>query len=93
MNNGRRSIGHLRSKFDEIYNTKIVGGGFFEFDEYKRNEKERYWRTLQLLCRGMPMLGREFLKLAADKSLYFANHCSATTAQSRIFGNDTSSRS
>ena len=54
MNNGRRSIGHLRSQFDEIYDTKIVDGGFFESDEYYRNERERYWRTLQLLCRVMP---------------------------------------
>jgi 2-polyprenyl-3-methyl-5-hydroxy-6-metoxy-1,4-benzoquinol methylase len=28
-----------------------VGGGFFETDEYYRFEKERYWRSLELLCK------------------------------------------
>jgi SAM-dependent methyltransferase len=49
-----RSVAHLRSRFDEVYDTAIVGGGFFEADQYYRNEKERYWRSLELLCRVMP---------------------------------------
>lgn len=41
----------LRRKFDAIYDSQIVGGGFFESDDYYKNEKERYWRSLELLCR------------------------------------------
>jgi hypothetical protein len=54
MVGGQRAIDRLRSRFDEIYDSKIVGGGFFESDQYYRNEKERYWRSLQLLCQVMP---------------------------------------
>jgi 2-polyprenyl-3-methyl-5-hydroxy-6-metoxy-1,4-benzoquinol methylase len=42
-------IRDYRAQFDEIYDSKIVGGGFFESDDYYRNEKERYWRSLELL--------------------------------------------
>ncbi len=45
-----RCINHLRPQFDEIYDTCIVGGGFFEADQYYRFEKERYWRSLELFC-------------------------------------------
>jgi SAM-dependent methyltransferase len=41
-----RSIRDLRSRFDEIYDSCIIGGGFFESDEYYRLERERYWRSL-----------------------------------------------
>jgi hypothetical protein len=50
MTDGRRSIEPLRVRFDEIYDSCIVGGGFFESDQYYRFEKERYWRTLNLFC-------------------------------------------
>ena len=50
MADGQRSIERLRSRFDDIYDTCIVGGGFFESDEYYRREKERYWRSLELFC-------------------------------------------
>ena len=46
----RRNIGARRAEFDKIYGSRIVGEGFAEFDEYYRFEKERYWRSLQLLC-------------------------------------------
>jgi 2-polyprenyl-3-methyl-5-hydroxy-6-metoxy-1,4-benzoquinol methylase len=49
-----RPVAHLRARFDEIYDTCIVGAGFFESDNYYRNEKERYWRSLELLCRIIP---------------------------------------
>ena len=51
MANGQRFVRELRPRFDEIYDSCIVGGGFVELDDYYRNEKERYWRSLQLLCR------------------------------------------
>ena len=44
-------IDRIRPRFDEVYDTYIVGGGFFETDEYYKNEKERYWRSLELLSR------------------------------------------
>src|SRR5262245_7769378 len=46
----QRSVARLRSRFDDIYGSCIVGGGFFESDEYYQFEKERYWRSLELLC-------------------------------------------
>jgi hypothetical protein len=51
MSPGPRSLEGLRSRFDEIYDSHIVGAGFCESDEYYRIEKERYWRSLRLLCR------------------------------------------
>src|SRR5215510_9221638 len=39
-----------RSRFDEIYDSFIVGGGFAESDHYYKVDKERYWRSLELLC-------------------------------------------
>ena len=50
MAHGARSLDGLRGRFDELYDSRIVGGGFFETDEYYRREKERYWRSLELLC-------------------------------------------
>jgi hypothetical protein len=55
----QRRLGDLRAQFDEIYDTCIVGGGFVESDEYYKNDKERYWRSLELLCRlDIPMPAR-----------------------------------
>jgi 2-polyprenyl-3-methyl-5-hydroxy-6-metoxy-1,4-benzoquinol methylase len=45
---GERRIEGLRAQFDEIYDSHIIGGGFFESDEYYKFEKERYWRSLEL---------------------------------------------
>jgi SAM-dependent methyltransferase len=42
-----RSSTLQRSKFDQLYDTSIVGAGFFESDDYYRYDKERYWRSLQ----------------------------------------------
>jgi SAM-dependent methyltransferase len=47
----QRSLENLRPRFDEIYDTRIVGGGFVESDDYYRFEKERYWRSLEFFCR------------------------------------------
>jgi 2-polyprenyl-3-methyl-5-hydroxy-6-metoxy-1,4-benzoquinol methylase len=41
----------LRSTFDKVYSTSIVGTGFCESDDYYRNDKERYWRSLQWFSR------------------------------------------
>jgi SAM-dependent methyltransferase len=40
----------LRSTFDEVYSSHIVGSGFCETDEYYRRDKERYWRSLELFA-------------------------------------------
>jgi 2-polyprenyl-3-methyl-5-hydroxy-6-metoxy-1,4-benzoquinol methylase len=45
-----RSIRYIRSQFDEIYDSSIVGAGFAESHEYYKRDKERYWRSLELLC-------------------------------------------
>jgi SAM-dependent methyltransferase len=50
MANDRRSMAGLRSRFNDIYSTYVVGAGFIESDEYYRIEKERYWRSLELFC-------------------------------------------
>lgn len=47
---GQRCIKRMRSQFDEIYDSCIVGSGFFESNQYYKHEKERYWRSLELLC-------------------------------------------
>lgn len=47
----QRVLATLRSRFDEVYDSHIVGGGFFESDEYYKFEKERYWRSLEYFCR------------------------------------------
>lgn len=39
-----------RTKFDAVYDTSIARSGFFEADSYYAIEKERYWRTLQLMA-------------------------------------------
>jgi SAM-dependent methyltransferase len=38
-----------RTAFDKIYDSSIIGAGFFESDDYYKNDKERYWRSLQIL--------------------------------------------
>jgi 2-polyprenyl-3-methyl-5-hydroxy-6-metoxy-1,4-benzoquinol methylase len=45
----KKNISALRGRFDEIYNSRIIGGGFVESDEYYRRSRERYWRSLELL--------------------------------------------
>jgi 2-polyprenyl-3-methyl-5-hydroxy-6-metoxy-1,4-benzoquinol methylase len=67
MIGSRRSVEHLRSQFDEIYDTSIVGGGFFESDEYYRNEKERYWRSLELLCQVLPPAPARILEIGGGQ--------------------------
>jgi SAM-dependent methyltransferase len=41
----------LRATFEAVYEQDIVGGGFFESDDYYRQERERYWRSLEYLSR------------------------------------------
>jgi 2-polyprenyl-3-methyl-5-hydroxy-6-metoxy-1,4-benzoquinol methylase len=67
VNDGRSSVERLRSKFDEVYDTKIIGGGFFESDEYYRNDKERYWRTLHFLCRALPDAPTKILEIGGGQ--------------------------
>jgi SAM-dependent methyltransferase len=45
-----QSIRDIRPRFDEIYDSCIVGAGFAESDQYYKLDKERYWRSLELLC-------------------------------------------
>jgi len=46
---GPESLNTLRARFDEVYDRNIIGNGFFESDDYYRRERERYWRSLNLL--------------------------------------------
>jgi SAM-dependent methyltransferase len=46
----RRSLTNQRDRFETIYSSSIIGGGFFESDEYYKFDKNRYWRTLELFC-------------------------------------------
>ena len=39
----------VREQFDEIYTKYIIKGGFFESEQYYTLERERYWRSLQLM--------------------------------------------
>jgi SAM-dependent methyltransferase len=50
MTVGQRSNKNLRSRFDELYDSSIVGAGFGETDEYYKWDRERYWRSLNFLC-------------------------------------------
>ena len=45
----QKGIGSLKKQFNEFYNSRIVGGGFLRSDDYYRNEKRRYWRSLEFL--------------------------------------------
>ncbi|MBR0697775.1 class I SAM-dependent methyltransferase [Bradyrhizobium lablabi] len=44
-----KSLSDLRPAFEEIYRTHVIGAGFFESDDYYRRDKERYWRSLEIL--------------------------------------------
>jgi SAM-dependent methyltransferase len=46
----QRSAKLDRRRFDDIYNSSIIGAGFFESDDYYRADRERYWRSLKYLC-------------------------------------------
>lgn len=46
-----RSAALDRKKFDELYDSSVIGAGFFESDDYYRLERERYWRSLQFFTR------------------------------------------
>lgn len=48
---GRHAIKSLRQRFDALYDSSIVGAGFFEKDEYYVNDRERYWRSLNALLK------------------------------------------
>ena len=59
MPNERRIIQNIKPRFNEIYESCIVGAGFAESDDYYRLERERYWRSLRLLCHlGLPTPAR-----------------------------------
>src|SRR5262245_54813312 len=45
-----RSTTNIRSRFDEVYDSSIIGAGFAESDQYYKLDRERYWRSLELLC-------------------------------------------
>jgi hypothetical protein len=44
-----RATALRRAKFDEIYDSCIINAGFAESDTYYVLDKERYWRSLQVL--------------------------------------------
>ena len=51
-----RTLEGLRTRFDKIYDSYVIGAGFCESDEYYRLEKERYWRSVTLLrCLDFPV--------------------------------------
>jgi SAM-dependent methyltransferase len=50
MKQNNRSTINLRTKFDKIYNSNIIGAGFIESDDYYKLDKERYWRSLEIFC-------------------------------------------
>lgn len=39
-----------RADFERVYNEFVLGAGFFEIPEYYEIERERYWRSLEILC-------------------------------------------
>ncbi|MBB5987277.1 class I SAM-dependent methyltransferase [Sphingobium lignivorans] len=39
-----------RAEFDRAYNDHVIGSNFLEVPEYYEIDRERYWRSLQLLC-------------------------------------------
>lgn len=39
-----------RQVFDRIYNEHVIGSPFLEVPEYYEIARERYWRSLQILC-------------------------------------------
>ncbi len=67
MSKNARLTAHLRTRFDEVYDSCIVGGGFFESDRYYRNEKERYWRSLELLCTVVPPSPTRILEIGGGQ--------------------------
>jgi 2-polyprenyl-3-methyl-5-hydroxy-6-metoxy-1,4-benzoquinol methylase len=67
MTISQRSVAHLRRQFVEIYESCVVGGGFFESDQYYRNERERYWRSLELLCQTMPAAPTRILEIGGGQ--------------------------
>jgi SAM-dependent methyltransferase len=46
----KRSSILRRERFTQAYDAEIVGAGFFESDDYYRFDRERYWRSLRILC-------------------------------------------
>lgn len=46
-----RSTALGRQRFDQLYDSAVIGGGFFESDDYYRLERERYWKSLQFFVR------------------------------------------
>jgi SAM-dependent methyltransferase len=50
MTQPKRSVEGRRSDFEKIYDSSIIGAGFFESDDYYRFDRERYWRSLQIFC-------------------------------------------
>jgi SAM-dependent methyltransferase len=69
----------LRSRFDEVYSNNVIGAGFFESDEYYRLERERYWKSLNIL-RGLnfPDKGK-MLEIGGGQMAVLCK---------RLFGND-----
>jgi 2-polyprenyl-3-methyl-5-hydroxy-6-metoxy-1,4-benzoquinol methylase len=56
-----------------------VGGGFFETDEYYRHEKERYWRSLELLCELNVVVPAKVLEIGGGQFSFLCK---------RLFGDD-----
>jgi SAM-dependent methyltransferase len=46
----KRTTENLRRDFENIYDSGVIGAGFFESDDYYRFDRERYWRSLQIFC-------------------------------------------
>jgi SAM-dependent methyltransferase len=84
-----RSVAGRRAQFDSIYDSCVVGGGFFENDDYYRHDKERYWHSLHFLCRlDIPMPARILEigggQLALLCKTLFGDHCTVADISERF---------
>src|SRR5262249_50057728 len=62
------------------YDSNVVGGGFFESDQYYRFEKERYWRSLELFCQLEIAAPARILEIGGGQmallcKTLFGDHC------------------
>jgi 2-polyprenyl-3-methyl-5-hydroxy-6-metoxy-1,4-benzoquinol methylase len=84
-----RDLSALRSKFDDTYDTRIVGAGFVESDEYYRLEKERYWRSLLFFSRLDVKSPAKILEIGGGQlallaSALFKDDCSVADISDRF---------
>lgn len=74
-----RSASLDRKKFDQLYDSFVIGAGFFESDEYYRLERERYWRSLQFFTRLQLPSPAKILEVGGGQLAVMSKH---------LFGDD-----